>query len=117
MGPLRDKYAKLFLFTGDTLGNGARIAEELGLQVRITPNAESKAAEAKKLRPETTATIGNGRIDLELFQTVKLAIAALQGEGLHGSLLWVPDIIIVPTINDGLDLLLKEKRLIATLRK
>jgi hypothetical protein len=45
---LREKALKLFLFTGDTHGNAGKIAEELGLEVRVTKGADEKAAEAMK---------------------------------------------------------------------
>ena len=111
---LRDRL-RLLLFTGDTQGNAAAIAEDLGLEVRVTPNAEAKAAQARLLDPAHTATIGNGRIDLELFRTVRLKIGVVQAEGAAPVTLLEAD-VVVPTITDALDLLLKPKRLIATLR-
>lgn len=113
---LRERSMRLFLFSGDTQGNAADIARELELEVRVTKDAAAKADEAKKLHPETAATIGNGRIDLELFQTVRLRILTLQAEGVHPETLLHSD-VIVPSINDALDLFLKPKRLIATMRK
>lgn len=106
---------KLFLFTGDTHGNARKIADELGLEVRITKGADEKASEAMKLTPETCATIGNGKIDEKLFKLVRLSIATLQAEGVHLDTLLAAD-IVVPSINDALDLFLHEARLIATLR-
>ncbi|TSC78624.1 MAG: haloacid dehalogenase [Candidatus Peregrinibacteria bacterium Gr01-1014_25] len=113
---LREQAMRIVLFTGDTNGNAAGIADELQLEVHVTKDALAKADEAKKLRPETAAAIGNGRIDLELFQTVRLRILTLQAEGVHRDTLLASD-IIVPSINDALDLFLKPKRLIATMRK
>jgi soluble P-type ATPase len=112
---LRDRTLKLFLFTGDTHGNAGKIANDLGLEVRVTKNAYEKAKEAMTLDPATCATIGNGKIDEKLFQTVRLRIATLQAEGVHIQTLLASD-IVVPNINDALDLFIHEKRLIATLR-
>ncbi len=112
---LRKKGLKLFLFTGDTHGNAAAIAAALGLQVRVTKTADAKAAEALTLHPETCAAIGNGKIDAKMFDVVRLAIATLQCEGVYIQTLNAAD-IVVPTINDALDLFIKEKRLIATMR-
>ncbi|ALM09768.1 MAG TPA: ATPase P [Candidatus Peribacter riflensis] len=105
----------IILFTGDTQGNAHAIARELTIEVRVTPDASAKAEEAKKLHPETAATIGNGRIDLELFKTVRLKICVLQAEGAHRLTLLESD-VVVPSVNDALDLFLKPKRLVATLR-
>jgi soluble P-type ATPase len=112
---LRSEALRLFLFSGDTQGTGAAIARDLGLEFRLTPDANAKAAEAKTLEPETAATIGNGAIDLELFKTVRLRILTLQAEGVSPQTLLESD-IVVPSVNDALDLFLKPKRLIATLR-
>jgi len=116
MKELRDRCSDLFLFTGDTHGNGAAIAERLGLELRKTTGTQQKADEARKLGASTCAAIGNGRIDVELFKIVRLRIATIQAEGLHPMAAENSD-IIVPSINDAIDLLLKEKRLIASLRK
>jgi soluble P-type ATPase len=58
---LRDSL-KFYLFTGDTHGNAGRIAEHLGVEVRVTKSAQDKADEAIKLGADTAAAIGNGRI-------------------------------------------------------
>lgn len=112
---LRERSLRLFLFTGDTHGNAQKIADELGLEVRVTRNADEKAAEAMKLDPGTCATIGNGKIDAKLFRTVRLRIATLQAEGVHIDTLLAAD-IVVPSILDALELFINEKRLVATLR-
>lgn len=113
---LREKSLKLFLFTGDTHGNAGKIAEALKLEVRVTKDAEAKAAAAMELDAQTCATIGNGKIDEKLFQAVRLSIATLQAEGVHIHTLLAAD-IVVPHIHDALDLFIEEKRLIATLRR
>ena len=83
--------------------------------MRITPDAAAKSREANHLDAETCAAIGNGRIDVMMFDQVKLAIAVLQAEGLHPNALHSAH-ILVQSIHDALDLLLKPERLIATLR-
>ena len=47
---------------------------------------------------------------------VKLRVVTLQAEGVHVQTLLNSD-IVVPNINDALDLLIDSQRLIATLRK
>ena len=112
---LREKF-RIVLFTGDTQGTAHRIGKLLDIEVRVTKDALAKAQEAQTLHPETCATIGNGRIDLELFKTVRLKILTLQAEGADPQTLLASD-VIVPSIKDALDLFLKLKRLIATMRK
>jgi soluble P-type ATPase len=113
---LFERGMRLVLFTGDTLGNGASVAKELNLEMRKTPDAQAKADEANALRPETCATIGNGRIDLELFKTVRLRLLVCQREGACPQLLDHADAFYT-SINDALDAFLKPKGLIATMRK
>lgn len=106
---------KLVFFSGNTRGDAADIARELGIEFKKAANSQDKAVEARKLDPSTCASIGNGLIDLELTQTVKLGIVTLQAEGVHIKTLQSAS-IIVPTINDALDLFIDSSRLIATLR-
>jgi len=113
---LKEQSMAMYLFTGNSNGNGAEVAKQLGLKLFIAEDGHAKAEEAKKLHPDTTATIGNGRIDLELFRSVRLRIATLQAEGIYAPLLLNTD-IVVPSINDALDLFLHKTRLIGTFRK
>lgn len=106
---------KLVLFTGNTRGDADQIAGELGIEWLQAKGADEKKKLAEKLEPNTCVSIGNGLIDLELMKTVKLRILTLQAEGIHVKTLLNSD-IIVPTINDALDLFIDQDRLVATLR-
>jgi soluble P-type ATPase len=107
---------KAVLLTGNTRGDADDLASELGIDWQQAKTAEDKRDIARTLDPETCASIGNGRIDLELMKIVKLAIVTLQAEGVHTETLANSD-IIVPTINDALDLFIDSDRLIATMRR
>ena len=107
---------KIIFFTGNTRGNADQLAQELGIEWVLAESGEAKKEQALKLQPETCISIGNGLIDLELMKVVKLRIVTLQAEGVHVQTLLNSDVII-PTINDALDLLIDPQRLIATLRK
>ena len=106
---------KIVLFTGNTRGDADSIATQLGIEWIQAKGAEDKKNEALKLEPETCVSIGNGRIDLELMQTVKLRIVTLQAEGVHVQTLLASD-VVVQNINDALDMLIDQNILIATLR-
>ena len=54
-------------------------------------------------------------IDLELMKVVRLGIVTLQAEGVHVQTLLESD-LVVPNINDALDLFIDEQKLIASLR-
>ena len=105
---LKHKEIKFYLFTGDTHGNGAKIAQELGIEMRHTPTARSKLEELEKIGKDTSAAIGNGRIDVEMLRAAALPICALQAEGGYSPLIrWSQ--ITVTNINDALDLFINEK--------
>ena len=110
------KKCKLVLFSGDTRGDALKLADELGVTFSKTVTGQDKANEADKLQSDKCAAIGNGLIDLQLIQRVKLGIVVLQGEGAHAKTLLAAD-IVVTNVNDALDLFIDEQRLIATLRE
>jgi soluble P-type ATPase len=112
---LKRKGLRLVLFSGDTRGNAKKIADDLGIDYIQAGTVEEKGEKAKKLGPETCAAIGNGLIDLMKIGAVNLGLVTLQAEGVHLKTLLAAD-IVVPSINDVLDLFVDEKRLIATLR-
>lgn len=113
---LKSKGFKVLFFTGNTRNDADDLAADLGIEWKLAKNAEDKRNLALELEPETCASIGNGLIDLELMKAIKLRIVTLQAEGVHIQTMLNSDIVI-PTINDALDLFLDEQRLIATLRK
>lgn len=63
-----------------------------------------------------TITIGNGANDVSMLKESSIGICVLGSEGAATGALMVST-IVVPTINDALDLLLSPHRLIATIRK
>ncbi|MEX0649399.1 MAG: HAD family hydrolase [Candidatus Andersenbacteria bacterium] len=113
---LKELGYKIVFFTGNTRNNANELAQQLGIEWVLAADGEAKKKQALKLNPETCVSIGNGLIDLELMKVVKLRIVTLQAEGVHVQTLLHSDIVI-PTINDALDLLIDPQRLIATLRK
>jgi soluble P-type ATPase len=113
---LKELGYKILFFTGNTRGNADELARQLSIDWVLAEDGEAKKEQALKLKPETCVSIGNGLIDLEMMKVVKLRIVTLQAEGVHVKTLLNSD-VIVPNINDALDLLLDPSRLIATLRK
>lgn len=107
---------KIMLFTGNTRNDADQICGDLGIEWKLAKSAEDKKNLALEMNPETCASVGNGRIDEELMKVVKLRILTVQSEGIHVQTLLNSD-ILVPNINDALDLFIDSNRLIATLRK
>lgn len=115
LGKLKEMGFNVLFFTGNTRNDADDLATDLGVDWKLAKNAGDKRDLALELDPDTCASIGNGLIDLELMKVVKLSIVTLQAEGVHVQTLVNSDVII-PTINDALDLFIDEQRLIATLR-
>lgn len=107
---------RVLFFTGNTRNDAGDLAAELGIEWKLAKTAEDKKRMALAMEPGTCTSVGNGLIDAELMKVVKLRIVTLQAEGVHVETLLNSD-IVVPTINDALDLFIDEQRLIATLRR
>lgn len=119
---IRDQLQRLLpnvsihVLTADTYGTVEAQCGPLGLQVERFPRegaALCKKAVVEKL--DNVCAIGNGYNDIPMFDVAELAIAVLEEEGMCVSLLLHAD-VLVKSIADGLDLLLKPDRLRATLR-
>lgn len=107
------------LLTADTHGGQASIDAALGFEAhRIAPGDEpaQKARFVQDLGAVNVAAIGNGANDSAMLRTAGLGIAVLGEEGLCVDTLKAAD-VLVRDVHDGLDLLLKPKRLVATLRR
>lgn len=109
---------KIFLLTSDTYGSAAQQWQGLPGEVKIFPGdgaAQEKRKIVEELGRECTATVGNGRNDVEMFKVSRLAIAVVGREGCFSGALTAAD-IVVTSIVDALDILLKPERIKATLR-
>lgn len=105
------------VITADTHGTAARKCAGLPLQVLTFPTTEVgriKAEEAQKLSGGVVC-IGNGYNDISMSDVCDLSICVIGTEGCCGALLLHTD-VVVTSILDALDLLLKPDRLRATLR-
>ena len=109
--------AKIYVLTADTQGTADReisgINAEL-IKIRGEDSKQGKLAFLKTLNLEVTVAIGNGSNDQLILKEAALGIAVLGDEGVSGSVVKSGD-IIVKNIQNALDLLLKPRRLIATL--
>ncbi len=111
--------AKIYLLTADTQGTADREISGMNAELIKIPEQDSKQGKLdflKTLNLEMTIAIGNGSNDQLILKEAALGIAVLGDEGVSGSAVKSAD-IVVKNIQDALDLLLKPKRLIATLRE
>jgi P-type E1-E2 ATPase len=123
---LKEKGAKIYILSADTFGTLGEIAKELGVEGRKIDKtlyeSEKKAKlmallEFKKENPSTfVVAIGNGNNDGLMLKAADLGICVIGDEGAYTETLLNSD-IVVKDINDALDLLIKEKRLKATIRE
>ena len=108
----------LHLLTADTQGTAGDLAEAIGARIiRVTAGEESrqKREHVLQLGPRWVIAIGNGANDAAMLETASLGIAVLGREGSAISAVMSADLIVTDVV-DALDLLLRPKRLIGTLR-
>ena len=111
------KQLEICVITADTHGTAAENCAGLPLQVLAFPTEQVsaiKAEQAAKLEGGVVC-IGNGYNDILMSHVCRLSICVIGREGCCGALLQHCD-IVVTSIEDALDLLLKPHRLRATLR-
>jgi soluble P-type ATPase len=115
---LSDK-TKIYILTADTQGTATEGSSDMGvelLKVSEKDSAEVKLRVLESLDPTRTVAIGNGNNDRLILKEAVLGIAVLGEEGMSVSAMKGAD-IIVKDISSALDLFLRPKRLIATLRE
>jgi P-type E1-E2 ATPase len=109
----------IHLVTADTHGQAAQIGRQLDSQlvrIELRYEASQKQALVERLGAERVAAIGNGANDARMLSAAVLGIAVLGREGLALEALRAAD-VVVARIEDGLDLLSRPQRLVATLRR
>lgn len=105
------------VLTADTHGNVRRQCEGLNVHVETFTGEhgdECKGAYARSLQGGV-ACLGNGTIDVKMFDESDLAIAVMDAEGVCAKLIAHAD-ILTRSIEEALELLLIPHRVRATLR-
>ncbi|MEK6383295.1 HAD family hydrolase [Paraburkholderia tropica] len=108
----------LHVVTGNTYGDARDHLRDFPVEVICLPaagQALAKSEYVRRLGPERVAAIGNGRNDALMLEQAALAIVVLGTEGLASDALEAADVVVRHAV-DGLGLLLRPRRLIATLR-
>lgn len=109
---------EIYVLTADTHGTAAKQCEELKVNLKTFPvgnAADYKEKVVEELGGEGCVCMGNGRNDVKMFQKSDFSIAIMGTEGMYAGLLQEAD-VCVTSIEDGLDLLLYPKRMIADMR-
>lgn len=108
---------RVHMLTADTFGTAAGYAQE-GLQVQVLEpgdHVDAKARFVRRLGAARTVAIGNGMNDEGMLREAALGIVVLGREGAAARAILAAD-LVVPSIEDGLDLLRFPRRLVASLR-
>ncbi len=109
---------EIHVLTADTHGTAKQMCEGMPFEIQTFPTdgaLDEKLAVIEKLGEDRCVAIGNGRNDKLMCRASALAVAVMEQEGMCGRLLGEVD-VCTRSIEDALDLLLKPKRLVATLR-
>ncbi len=101
--------------TAGTHGNLDELQKMLELPLHKIGTGEEKTRYVQQLGPEKVVAIGNGMNDVGMLRLAALAIAVLSQEGVATGALQAADVLVTSPV-DAMELLLKPKRLIATLR-
>jgi len=119
--PLKElsKIFKVFVITADTFGSVKDELKDFSIEVIVlqtNDHTTEKAKFIKSLGEKNSIAIGNGNNDEMMLKTSALSIAVIGDEGCSTKTLLASQ-LVCNSINDALELLLNEKRLIATLRR
>jgi soluble P-type ATPase len=110
---------KIYILTADTQGTAAEEVRDISVELIRISEEKSKVEKfefLKKLNFENTVVIGNGNNDQLILKEAALGIVVLGDEGMSISAMKNAD-VVVKDVSNALDLFLKPKRLIATLRE
>jgi P-type E1-E2 ATPase len=106
---------EIHVLTADTFDAVTEVERVLGFATVRIRSTGQKTAYVKRLGGAVVVAIGNGANDAGMLALAALGIGVLGPEGLAREALEASD-VVVPDILAALDLLLKRKRLVATLR-
>jgi soluble P-type ATPase len=109
------EHLSLHALTAGTHGNIAELERILGLPLHMIATGEEKARFVEQLGPASVIAFGNGKNDVAMLRVTAIGVAILAGEGVAIEALQAADVLALGPV-DAIDLVLKPKRLIATLR-
>lgn len=113
------KEVDVMVVTADTNKNAERLLRNLPvslLKIQENRENEQKARLVLEKGKHTTISIGNGCNDVSMLKESTIGICIVGREGASSEAMMASD-LVVPTINDALDILLKSHRLKASLRR
>ena len=112
------KQYEIHVLTADTFGIAAEQLDGLPCTLHILPKeeqAKGKLQFVEQLGSKHCIAMGNGRNDRLMLEEAAVGICLMQNEGASRDAIIKSD-LVVNSINNACELLLNEKRIIATLR-
>ena len=109
------EHLSIHLLTANTHGSAIYLEADLGFPLHLISKGEEKTRYVQHLGPERVVATGNGTNDVGMLRLAAIGIAVMTSEGIAARALQAADIIVSSPL-DAINLLLKPKRLIATLR-
>ena len=109
------EHLSLHALTAGTHGNIAELERSFGFPLHMIVTGEEKVRFVEQLGPAGVIAFGNGRNDVAMLGVAAIGVALLAGEGVAIDALQAADVLALGPV-DAIDLVLKPKRLIATLR-
>lgn len=111
----------IHLLTANTYGTIEKIEQFLNIKATILDTQSGdesgqKTAYISRLNARFTAAIGQGANDAGMLKTAALGISVMSPEGLMIDA-WMASKLLMPDVLSALDLFIKPRRLIASLRK
>jgi soluble P-type ATPase len=109
---------RISVLTADTFGKARSQLAGMPCDLAVLPVENQdrlKLEYIRRLGPDTTVCVGNGRNDRLMLQEAGLGIAVVQAEGAAVQTILAAD-VLAPDILAALDLLTHPLRLVATLR-
>ena len=112
------KKVKIIILTADTFGKAKETFKGLDVELHIISSksgSEAKSEFLKNIGEKKCIAVGNGNNDALMLKNAGIGIAILGNEGLSVKACSNSD-ILAKDIDNAIDILLNEKRIIATLR-
>jgi soluble P-type ATPase len=110
---------QVHVLTADTHGRAARELEGLPCTVRLLASGDhtqEKRRYVEGLGADQVLAVGNGNNDVAMLSAARIGVAVCLAEGCSREAAAAAQILVSSPL-DALDLLLKPKRLVATLRR
>lgn len=113
------KNVDVIVVTADTNKNAKKLLKDLPVTLRTIEESRESEQKARLVREKgegVTVCVGNGSNDVSMLKESVIGICIVGREGASSDAMMAAD-LVVPSINDALELFLKPHRIKASLRR